>query len=101
MTQNPARTRRAAAEAAAPAKPATKLTAAGPAPRGAKTGAPATREAKTGAPAKPAASRTRAARRRTPAHEEIAERAYYIHLEQGTTDELGNWLRAEQELMAA
>lgn len=27
-------------------------------------------------------------------HEEIAERAYFIHLEQGSSDELANWLRA-------
>jgi hypothetical protein len=32
--------------------------------------------------------------------EHIAERAYYIHLEAGG-DPLENWLRAEQELVAA
>jgi Protein of unknown function (DUF2934) len=36
-----------------------------------------------------------------PGHEEIAERAYLIHLEQGSCDELANWLRAERELKAA
>jgi hypothetical protein len=32
--------------------------------------------------------------------EHIAERAYYIHLDEGG-DEVANWLRAEQELIAA
>ena len=32
-----------------------------------------------------------------PTHEQIAERAYFLSLE-GGGDELGNWLRAEQEL---
>jgi hypothetical protein len=36
-----------------------------------------------------------------PDHGSIAERAYFIHLEEGTCDELGNWLRAERELTAA
>jgi len=36
-----------------------------------------------------------------PGHDEIAERAYFIHLEQGSPDELANWLRAERELKAA
>jgi hypothetical protein len=53
-------------------------------------------------PAKPAPRRTRAAkprtRRRRPTHEEIATRAYFIHLEDGVHDELDNWLRAEREL---
>jgi len=38
---------------------------------------------------------------RRPTHSEIAERAYYLSLEQGGADELGNWLRAERELAAA
>ena len=60
--------------------------------------------------AKPAAKRTRStARTRTskrtaqeskPDTSQIAERAYFIHLE-GGADEIGNWLRAERELMAA
>ena len=50
---------------------------------------------------KPASPRTRATRRRKPSHEEIAERAYFIHREEGGDDELGHWLRAERELMAA
>ena len=37
----------------------------------------------------------------SPGHDEIAERAYFIHLEQGSSDELANWLRAERELKAA
>jgi hypothetical protein len=53
----------------------------------------------------PAKKRTTApksrTRRRKPAHAVIAERAYFIHLEDGTSDELANWLRAERELMAA
>jgi Protein of unknown function (DUF2934) len=36
-----------------------------------------------------------------PTHAEIAERAYFIHLEEGGADQLGNWLRAERELAAA
>jgi hypothetical protein len=54
---------------------------------------------------KPAARRTRLRKPkvepRQPSHGEIAERAYFIHLEEATTDELGNWLRAEAELTAA
>ena len=38
---------------------------------------------------------------RTPTHDEIAERAYFLHLEGAGADELGNWLRAERELMTA
>src|ERR1700722_10646872 len=45
--------------------------------------------------------RKRATRRRKPSSAAIAERAYYIHLEEGCHDELGNWLRAERELTAA
>jgi hypothetical protein len=36
-----------------------------------------------------------------PDHSRIAERAYFIHLEEGRSDELENWLRAERELKAA
>jgi hypothetical protein len=55
------------------------------------------------AAAKPAKKRATAARsrRRNPDHAAIAERAYFIHLENGTSDELENWLRAERELVAA
>ncbi|HUA72935.1 MAG TPA: DUF2934 domain-containing protein [Solirubrobacteraceae bacterium] len=60
-------------------------------------------------PAKPARRRTRATKPRTvaapafrePTHAEISERAYFIAIEQGGADELGNWLRAERELAAA
>jgi hypothetical protein len=40
-------------------------------------------------------------RRRKPSHREISMRAYFIHLEQPGSDELGNWLRAERELTPA
>jgi hypothetical protein len=56
-------------------------------------------------PAKPVTRRVRPAKpklkRRKPSHEEISERAYFIHLEEGRRDDLGNWLRAERELTAA
>jgi hypothetical protein len=61
-------------------------------------------------PAKPARRRTRMTKPKTaagpperqlPTHDEISERAYFIALEQGGADELGNWLRAERELVAA
>ncbi len=75
MSEKPAKTRRAAKSVAA-APPAT-------------------------AEEKPTASRTRAPRRRRPSHHDIAQRAYFIHLEEGVGDELENWLRAERELKAA
>jgi hypothetical protein len=54
--------------------------------------------------AKPAAKRTPLrkprTRRRKPSHDEISLRAYFISLEAPGSDELGNWLRAEQELKA-
>ena len=61
-------------------------------------------------PAKPVRRRTRLTKPkmavvppdgREPTHAEISERAYFIALEQGSADELGNWLRAERELAAA
>jgi flagellar motility protein MotE (MotC chaperone) len=73
MTDKPAKTRKAAVKPAAPAKSAEK----------------------------PAATRTPTRRRRTPAHDTIAERAYFIQIEEGTDDEVGHWLRAERELKAA
>ena len=36
-----------------------------------------------------------------PDHDEIAERAYLIHLQEGDRDELANWLQAERELTTA
>ncbi len=49
---------------------------------------------------------TATAKRRSPtrvevSEREISERAYYIYLEEGGTDEFANWLRAERELLAA
>jgi len=52
-------------------------------------------------PDRPVRSRLPRARRRTPSHVEIAERAYFIHLEEGERDQVANWLRAERELAAA
>ena len=63
-------------------------------------------------PAKPAASKPTGSRKPTSSrkpttrrHEldqgEISMRAYFIHLEEGGSDQLGNWLRAERELMTA
>ena len=43
----------------------------------------------------------RARRGRTPSHVQIAERAYFVHLEEGERDQVANWLRAERELAAA
>lgn len=40
-------------------------------------------------------------RRRKPSHREISLRAYFIHLDQPGSDEIGNWLRAERELTPA
>ena len=61
-----------------------------------KTTKPVRRRTRTAKP-KP----IRASERHQPSHAEICERAYFIHLERGTSDELANWLRAEQELAAA
>jgi hypothetical protein len=56
--------------------------------------------------AKPAASKPTGSRkpkttRQKPDQDEISTRAYFIHLEQGGSDQLANWLRAERELTAA
>jgi hypothetical protein len=56
-----------------------------------------------GATTKPSArkrSTTKPTQRR-PDHDQIAERAYYIHLHEGSSDEVANWLRAERELTVA
>jgi hypothetical protein len=50
---------------------------------------------------KPTGSRKPTTRRRKLSHDEISERAYFIHLEEGERDQLANWLRAERELAAA
>jgi len=34
-------------------------------------------------------------------HAAVAERAYFIHLSEGSQDEVANWLRAEREMAAA
>jgi hypothetical protein len=71
----------------------------------AKPSRPVLKGATASRPAKPGetltVSRSRATRRRKPSHHEIAERAYFIHLEEGVGDEVANWLRAEHELKAA
>jgi hypothetical protein len=36
-----------------------------------------------------------------PAHDTVAERAYYIALERGGGDAFENWIRAERELATA
>jgi hypothetical protein len=59
-------------------------------------------------PTKPAVRHTRSRKPKLeprqptqPTHGEIAERAYFIHLEEAGADALGDWLRAEAELAAA
>ena len=50
---------------------------------------------------KPAARRTTTRRKKVEvAHDDIATRAYFIHLEEGG-DAQSNWLRAERELVPA
>ena len=54
--------------------------------------------------AKPAAKRATARKpkaQRTPTHDEISERAYYIHLERQESDPVADWLAAERELTLA
>lgn len=50
---------------------------------------------------KPTSPRKPKTRLRKPNQGEISERAYFIHLEEGESDELRNWLRAERELTTA
>ena len=61
--------------------------------------------AKTVKPRKPATRRLRVTKSKTampmPSHGEIAERAYFIALEHGSSSQLDHWLRAERELTAA
>jgi hypothetical protein len=40
-------------------------------------------------------------KRPEPSHADIAERAYFISLQEGASDEFENWVRAERELTAA
>jgi hypothetical protein len=59
------------------------------------------KETKAKATRKPAAPRTRPRKAATPiTRADIERRAYQLHLE-GSGDELGNWLRAERELVTA
>jgi hypothetical protein len=60
-----------------------------------------TAKSATKAATKRATERKPRTRRRKPTHREISLRAYFLHLEQPGSDELGNWLRAERELLAA
>ena len=55
-----------------------------------------TKAAKAPSTSKPAVRRKRTPE---PAHEHVAVRAYYLHLE-GGLDPFENWLRAERELVA-
>jgi hypothetical protein len=50
-----------------------------------------------------AAPRRRSTRKAKPTTDDaaIAERAYFIHLDEGSHDEFANWVRAERELAAA
>jgi hypothetical protein len=55
--------------------------------------------------AKPARKRSNSSKastktKRAVEHNEIAKRAYFIYLDEGRSDELANWLRAERELTA-
>jgi hypothetical protein len=50
---------------------------------------------------KPTRSRKPKTAPRRPDQDAISARAYFIHLEEGGSDQLGNWLRAERELTAA
>jgi Protein of unknown function (DUF2934) len=50
---------------------------------------------------KPTSPRKPKTRPCKPNQGEISKRAYFIHLEEGESDELGNWLRAERELTTA
>jgi len=54
-----------------------------------------------------AKTKTKANTKRSPTRaravdrDDVATRAYYIHLEDGSSNDLENWLRAERELTAA
>lgn len=61
------------------------------------TAAPARKRA---TPRRPRATAPTAAAT-APTHAEISERAYFIHLDEGVSDPMGNWLRAERELTPA
>ena len=50
---------------------------------------------------RPPSARPPRTKRRKPGPGEIAGRAYFMHLEDGESDQLANWLRAERELATA
>ncbi len=68
--------------------------------RAAKPKAAKPKAAKRAKPARTAKAEAPAAAANRPTHDEIADRAYYIHLHEGESDPLLNWLRAERELSA-
>jgi len=107
MTEKPAKPaarakRAAAARPPEPTKPATqgKRAAVAPAAEPAKR-ATVARAARVEPATPPPMSRAPRTDRRTPSHDEICERAYFIDLEEGGGDEVANWLRAERELATA
>jgi hypothetical protein len=53
------------------------------------------------APKRVTARKPKTTRRRKPTHGEISVRAYFLHLEDPRSGEVGNWLRAERELTLA
>ncbi|HEX4034429.1 MAG TPA: DUF2934 domain-containing protein [Solirubrobacteraceae bacterium] len=70
--------------------------------RPAKTTKNAVGAASAKASGKSGAAGGRTTKRRKVSHDDIATRAYFIHLEQGEVDdEVENWLRAERELAAS
>ena len=46
-------------------------------------------------------SESKPASKKAISHEAIAERAYHIYLETGSTDEHANWVKAEKELKSS
>ena len=53
------------------------------------------------APKRVTARKPKTTRRRKPTHGEISLRAYFLHLEDPGSGDVGNWLRAERELTPA
>jgi hypothetical protein len=99
MTEKPAKSAKAAkaAKAAKPVKAAKPAKAV----KAVKAAKPAKAVKAVKAANKPTTSRKRTTRPRKPSHDEVAERAYFIYVEEGGCDELENWLRAEWELTTA
>jgi hypothetical protein len=94
MTEKPAK-------AAKPAKVAKSAKVAAKVAKSAKAAKPAKAAKAAKAADKLTASRKRTTTPPKPSHGEIAERAYFIYVEEGRYDELENWLRAEWELTTA